>query len=92
MKYKGLIEGKKIESPYPYVVHSDEMGIVAECEDLQSAKQALEKEEAQCKERRVEPHFGIFQWSGKEWKPAISLYELQEAGLKKNPTGIVRFP
>jgi len=92
MNYKGFIEGKEVESFCQYVVHRDEMGIVAECKDLETAREALEREEAKCKERRVEPHLGIFQWSGKEWKPAISLYELQEADLKKNPTGIVRFP
>jgi len=92
MKFKGIIEGKTVESLFPYIVHSDEVGIVAECRDLETAKKEWEKQQAKCTERRMEPHLGIFTWSGKEWKPAVSLYELQEAALKKNPTGIVRFP
>jgi hypothetical protein len=92
MKHKGFIEGKSIESAHRYVVHSDEMGVVAECKSLEAAKDALQSEKAKCHEWKVEPHLAIFRWSGNDWKPAVSLYELEETDVKKNPSQVTRFP
>jgi hypothetical protein len=92
MKNQGLIEGKKVQSTHRYVVYSDEMGVVAECDSLEAAKDAVRKEKAKCHEWRVEPHLAVFQWSGHQWKPAISLYELEESDVQKDPSQAVRFP
>jgi len=92
MKHEASIEGKTVHSSCDYVVHSDEKGLVAECESLEAAKQAWAAEKAKCNEWGVEPHLAIFRWSDGEWKAAIDLYQLQETDLERNPTDIVRFP
>jgi hypothetical protein len=86
MKCEGLIGTRTVQSTEKYIVFSDEKGVVASCRNLKRARNAFEIEQAASKQWGIEPHLSIFHWSGAKWKPAVSLYQLQEAELERNPT------
>jgi hypothetical protein len=92
MEHTNSIKGVAIRSCRDFIVYSDEMGVIGEHNLLAEAKRALEREEAKCREWGVEPHLMIFQWSEGQWRPAISLYELQEDDVRRNPSCVVHYP
>ena len=85
IKHSGVIQGRRIEASDEYIVHSDELGVVAECATLDSARDALDLAGKKCKERGMEPHLAIFEWSAHRWCVSMSLYELMEFELRKDP-------
>jgi hypothetical protein len=89
MKHWGFIQGRRIESSREYIVHSDELGVVAECPTLDSAWQALQEQQSKCKERGIEPHLAIFEWSVNCWGVSLSLYELMEQEQGKDPGKLI---
>ena len=92
MEHRGFIGQRPVRAFCEYVVYSDERGVIAECPSFETAWESWEKEQAQRKQWGMEPNLAILHWSGGRWVPAISLYDLQEADLLKNPTRIVHLP
>jgi hypothetical protein len=85
IKHCGFIQGRRVEASDEYIVHSDALGVVAQCATLDSARDALDLAEKKYKERGTEPHLAIFEWSAHRWCASMSLYELMEFELRKDP-------
>jgi hypothetical protein len=74
IKHCGFIQGRRVEASDEYIVHSDALGVVAQCATLDSARDALDLAEK-----------AIFEWSAHRWCASMSLYELMEFELRKDP-------
>ena len=92
MKNCASISGVEVRSDCDFIVYGPVMVLTAECVDLREAKRILDQKRHEAMERNVMADLAIFRWSDGHWIPAISLYDLQESDLAKNPSAIIHFP
>jgi hypothetical protein len=92
MKNRSSISGVEVTADSDFIVYGPLKGIVAECDDLPDARRILDQKRSEAIERNKVPDLTIFRWSSGHWVPAVTLYDLQEIDLAKNPGRVIRFP
>jgi hypothetical protein len=92
MHRRGSIFGREVEAENDFIVFSPCCGLIAECGTLAAAKIALESNDAALKESNEPSDAAIFRWRDENWTPALSLYEIQEWVIRKDPTRAVHLP
>ena len=81
-----------MEADHEFVVYGQTLGVVAECGNMAEAKRSFQRKLTEAHSFNLEPDLAIYRWQDGSWCPAISLYELQEWDLEKNPSRLIRLP
>jgi len=80
------ISGLDVKSDCDFIIYGHTKGLISECVDLQRAQEVLTQKRDEAKAWNAAADLAVFRWSDGHWIPAISLYDLQESDLVKNPS------
>jgi hypothetical protein len=86
MKHEASICGRPVGSDSRFIVYGPAAGGRGETSELGEAKRILDEKRRELRQWNAEVDLSIFRWSHGNWVPAISLYELQETDVEKNPS------
>lgn len=75
MKYRAPIASADVGSDDVYVVYSPTKGVIGSASDRAQARQILEEQMAQCRERGRESDAMLFEWREDHWRMSGSLYD-----------------
>jgi hypothetical protein len=92
MRVCATIAGAEVSAESDFVVYGPATGKIAECSDLAECKSVLREKTAELNECNVQPDLAIYRWADGKWVGAISLYEMQEWELEKNPSRLIHYP
>lgn len=91
MAHAGRIAEREVESDFDFIVYDPGAGIASEHTEFESAKRRLQWEMAKLKAQNLPCELSIFRWCNDRWSPAVTLYEVEEWELKKNPSRAIHF-
>ena len=86
MDHAGRIGGREVVSDFDFIVYHPSAGIASEHTEFESAKRRLQWEMAKLKAQNLPCELSIFRWHTDRWSPAVTLYEVEEWELRKNPS------